>query len=306
MIYSDEVISFAIPEYFCNGKVKLLHADTWHIALRNACLNISVPRGLYQYSPTLQGVYDECRRIDLRSSHKFQQLVIPIPVSSNPFVKEGFYSLGHSAIPNAKKVNCDLRCCLLCDNVVLCISCLGLLKMGESIPFEILIPTINSITFNLEAYNKKVELFEKKNEKRFKKAKMMFEGKGVDFIYSPPFENVEPVFSVGSVLFENEHSRVQIFNLSGLGREADIDLFEERVRNKTAENRTGIYSMSRKKCMVENMDEKQLDFRRCRHISVLLAFRGKCFSVLIQSKNEFNLDDYKEFLDSIGSAPKKK
>jgi len=292
MKYFDEFISFEIPENFAKGKVKVLAPEKWQIECRNMLFSMGVPRGIRR--PTPSDVYEECKKIEERN----MQTISPIPNLHNPFVKEGFYAYNQRITPN-KKIHYYMSGALLCEDTVITVYSVGLIKLTEAMSIDAIMPTINSLTFNVEKYKESVSLFEKKMEKRFKKAAR--DGThGVFFDFIQPFENAKMTFSPGSVLFENQHMKIQVFDLSGLGRETDMDLFAERSQTDSHTSDTVSISLSRqKKCMVQNMNGATLDIHSCRHISIMLAFQGNCYSIVIQSNSNFDLNDFICFLKSI-------
>jgi hypothetical protein len=66
-----------------------------------------------------------------------------------------------------------------------------------------------------------------------------------------------------------------------------------------------LFELKGKRCLVENMEDSNLNISQCQNISILLAFRGKCYSILMKNDQPFDLNDYKSFLGSIGVKTKK-
>jgi hypothetical protein len=98
---------------------------------------------------------------------------------------------------------------------------------------------------------------------------------------------------------------IHIVDVTVLGQEADIDMFKEDQKDGIINERAKLFELKGKKCLVENMEDSNLDISQCQNISILLAFRGKCYSILMKNDQPFDLNDFKSFLNSIGVKTKK-
>jgi hypothetical protein len=134
--------------------------------------------------------------------------------------------------------------------------------------------------------------------------------------YSKPIEKLPTVIPHGFIEIKSitpdgrsmkkDGFEIHIFDFTGLGREADIDIFKENLKeDEKIEGACLWEQLSGKRCLVQNTDGTSLNVSSCKDISVLLAFRGKCYSVSMKSDNPFDLNEYKSFLDSIGIKTKK-
>jgi hypothetical protein len=315
MKYSDEIITFDIPEKFINGKFKKYYADTWNIECKNTVLNISIPRGLIprdillhgiKRQPTHEEIFEELQNIELRAMRQ----IAPIENISNPIIKKGMYAFNYKITSKERHyyINAILYCNNNNNNIIITVNSIGMTKINETFSIEQLMPTINSITFNVKAYNESVKQFEKKLEKILKKGKKEKYSEPpflIPFLIPPEFSREKTDHTSGSVLLKKAGMRIQIFDLTNLGHEADIDIFEKNLKKGEKIEDACLWKLRGKKCLIQNLESTPLDISSCKNISILLAFRGKCYSVLMKSDNPFDLNEYNTFLDSIGIKTKK-
>ncbi|MDR1142533.1 MAG: hypothetical protein LBL62_12645 [Planctomycetaceae bacterium] len=161
-------------------------------------------------------------------------------------------------------------------------------------------PFLQSITINFEKAQQAHQQLEDEIKKQKIKPHFL-----IPFLIPPEFsiEQTDPMS--GSVLFAKSGMQIQIFDLTDLGHEADIDIFKENLKKGEKIEDTSLWKLRGKRCLIQNLEGTLLDFSSCKNISILLAFRGKCCSILMKSDNPFDLNEYKTFLDSIGVKKKK-
>ncbi|MDR3197915.1 MAG: hypothetical protein LBU34_08625 [Planctomycetaceae bacterium] len=163
-------------------------------------------------------------------------------------------------------------------------------------------PFLQSITINFEkAQQAQQQLRDKIKKQKIKYPEPYFL---IPFTIPPNFsrEKTDPIS--GRVLLTKSGMQIQIFDLTDLGYEADIDIFKESLKKDEKIEDTSLWKLRGKRCLVQNLEGTLLDFSSCKNISILLAFRGKCYSVLMKSDDPFDLNEYKTFLDSIGVKTK--
>ncbi|MDR2172349.1 MAG: hypothetical protein LBP59_19565 [Planctomycetaceae bacterium] len=99
---------------------------------------------------------------------------------------------------------------------------------------------------------------------------------------------------------KNKNFLIQIFDHSGLGYEADIDTFLERKKRGVSENDTDLFFLrGQKKCLVQS-DQTPINFSMCKKITIRLVFREKCYGIIMENDEYFDLCKYSKFLESIG------
>jgi hypothetical protein len=101
------------------------------------------------------------------------------------------------------------------------------------------------------------------------------------------------------VLLKNNEFEIELYDVSGLGREADITTFAERKKNKIAEKNACMKNLKKRKCFIQSFENKKIDLSRCKNLRVLMSFQGNCVDILINSKREFDIVDFSDFLSSI-------
>jgi hypothetical protein len=121
----------------------------------------------------------------------------------------------------------------------------------------------------------------------------------VIFDYPVGFSDKNKQESLEGVFLKNNEFEIEIYDVSELGREADITNFAERKKNKTAENNACIKNLKKRKCLIQSFENKKIDLSRCKNLRILMSFQGNCVDILINSKREFDLMDFSDFLTGI-------
>jgi hypothetical protein len=179
-------------------------------------------------------------------------------------------------------------------------------KYNSDINFCTYIPFLESISINhshlLNAY-KQEETRRKKSIKEYlvtplEKRIPMILPIGFTFGKLKPF---------GNIILISEQMTISVSDDSIFGYKADIDEFIELQKKGQADATMALFPMKRKRCLVTNLIENEnIDFSRCRKIRILLAFGLEhCYTINMESDYPFDLNEYKNFLNSIGVKRKK-
>jgi hypothetical protein len=119
------------------------------------------------------------------------------------------------------------------------------------------------------------------------------------FDYPVGFSDKNKQEFVEGTFLKNNEFEIDIYDVSGLGREADITNFAERKKNKTAEINACIKNLKKRKCLIQSFENKKIDLSRCKNLRILMSFQENCVDILINGKKEFDLMDFSNFLTSI-------
>jgi hypothetical protein len=138
-----------------------------------------------------------------------------------------------------------------------------------------------------------------KNIKKYSKHKQKF---SVDI--PPNFVEILPLVPNGRSM-KKDAFEIHIADFTGFKRETDIEMFQKNKKDGIIVEYAELFELKGKKCLVENLEKSTLDISHCQDISILIAFRGKCYFVLMKNDQPFDLNDFKPFLDSIGIKNKK-
>ncbi|MDR1141591.1 MAG: hypothetical protein LBL62_07855 [Planctomycetaceae bacterium] len=163
--------------------------------------------------------------------------------------------------------------------------------------FDNYIPFLSSIKVDIDQVRKKAEQARNKEE--------------IEDINSLPYVQIADGFIE---IFDNKVPLVRTFRKNGtkiivsdssvLGLEADIDLFCERRKKGEEEKYRKMFPLRGKKCMITNELGDDIDFEHCKKVSIILVHKEQCYSIIIESEDYFNLNDYKNFISCIGMKRK--
>jgi hypothetical protein len=194
--------------------------------------------------------------------------------------------------------SCDLA--INHDKYVICID----ISIGRtktcSFPLEDFMPFISSI--NIHDFDKLKRKFDDITQRDIKK----YSKPPVALPVNIPqgFTEISSITPNGRSL-KKDNFEIHVIDLTGLGREADIDIFKEASQEGEKIEDARLWKLRGKRCLIQNLEGTPLDFSSCKNIEILLAFCGKCYSVLMKNDTPFDLNKYQIFLNSVGVKTKK-
>jgi hypothetical protein len=298
-VYQDKFITFILPMNLANKRVKR-EGCVWYASSKRLSIHIIIvykDTGYYQnkvkehYENVGQG--GGLRRVD--GPHK---MVI------NGYETNYRFLINEVVIqPGRFSLSCELA--ITIENYVIYVDIFLTEAFDTNLfPLDEYMPFISSIKIHdFEGLKQECEEIERKNREKYSKPPKILP---VDI--PPNFTEISPLGpsdkSMGRSMKKDDFE-IHIVDVTILGQEADIDMFKEYQKDDIVDESRKLFELKGKKCLVENMEDSKLDISRCQNISILLAFRGKCYSVSMKSDTPFDLNEYKIFLDSIGTKTKK-
>ncbi|MDR2706179.1 MAG: hypothetical protein LBC02_10405 [Planctomycetaceae bacterium] len=297
-VYQDEFITFELPPMLTGKKVKRIRASWW-IQTRKISLHIEIcycDVSLYLCKKKIlstrgyistDGIVHQCdgpHKMTI-NEHETDYYIITRKVRGKPEVSHQLYDFE-----------------IAIEDYVLFV---GIVPFDQSYTFQIedYIPFLSSIkVYNLENLKQKFDEIEPQKEIKLPTFPVNIPP---DFTEIPPYAvpGGKTIIPYARAM-KKDGFEILIIDDTVLGLEADIDMFKEDQKDGIINERAKLFELQGKKCLVENTKDSNLDISRCQNISILLAFRGKCYSVSMKSDNPFDLNDYKTFLDSIGVKKK--
>lgn len=299
MKYVDDFISFEIPDHLSKRKVKKCGLGMWLIETPNEMFSIRIDFGFVYKGMILSATsygnpsagmplyhVDGPHRTEIGGYEAFYRFLFGEVMGSN----------GQEFVPGGMLTICKEDYSVTIE--------MNIFKKvrSRSFPLDQYMPSISSIeVLDIEKLRRQEQKQQARNAKRAAKPP-----KTTITCDAPPgFEGIEPDVSPIRIKYQRDGMCIQIYNFTGLGREADIDLLEDDKLDGIEDDTTVLFPVDGAKCMVQNMEEEAIDFRKCKCLNILLARNDKCFNVIFSSDNEFDLHEYSGFLESMGKKKKK-
>jgi hypothetical protein len=297
-IYQDKFITFTLPINLTKKSIKR-EGFVWYTISKKLLMTIIVDYKNIGYRDKVKEHYEYVgqggglRRVD--GPHK---MVI------NGYETDYRFLINEVVIhPGRFSLGCELA--ITIENYVVYVKIFLTEDFDTNLfPLDEYMPFISSIKIhNFEGLKQECDEIERKNMIKYSKPP-----KTLPVNIPPNFTEIPPLGpsdkSMGRSM-KKDGFEIHVVDVTILGQEADIDMFKENQKDGIINESAKLFELKGKKCLVENMEDSNLDISRCQNISILLAFRGKCYSVSMKSDNPFDLNEYKTFLDSIGVKKKK-